>query len=160
MEVLGFLLKSAQTLGAFPDIKGVLTWLPLEEASETLADLLLRDAPDCYPVYHVDNPVHKKWEDMIPVLAEALSVPQKGIVPLEEWLRRVKAYPGEDPWDNPAAQAIEFFEHKFEHISCGGVTLATDKTREHSPTLRGVQPVTDDLVRKYVQAWKISGFLR
>lgn len=57
MEVLGFLFKSAQTLRAFPAVGGVLSWLPLEEASASLADLLLRDTPDCHPVYHVDNPV-------------------------------------------------------------------------------------------------------
>jgi hypothetical protein len=93
-------------------------------------------------------------------MTEALGVPQKGIVPLEEWIRRVRAYPGEDPWDNPAAKAMDFFEHKFEHMSCGGVTLATDKTREHSETLRAVQPVTDSMLKKYVQGWKASGFLR
>ena len=160
MEVLGFLFKSAQTLRAFPAVGGVLSWLPLEETSASLADLLSRDAPDCHPVYHVDNPVLKAWEDMIPVLAEELGVPQKGIVPLPEWLRIVQGYPGENPWDNPAAKAIEFFEHKFEHMSCGGVTLATDKAREHSATMRAVQPVSDELVRKYVEAWKTSGFLR
>ena len=160
MEVLGFLFKSAQTLRAFPAVKGVLSWLPLEEASASLAELLLRDAPDCHPVYHVDNPVPRAWEDVIPVLAEALGVPQKGILPLQEWLRRVQAYPGENPWDNPAAKAVDFFEHKFEHMSCGGVTMATDKAREHSATLRAVQPVSDELVRKYVKAWKTSGFLR
>ena len=160
MEVLSFLFKSAQTLRAFPAVGGVLSWLPLEEASASLADLLMRDTPDCHPVYHVDNPTPKAWKDIIPVLADALGVPQKGVVPLQEWLRRVQAYPGENPWDNPAAKAIDFFEHKFEHMSCGGVTLATDKARKHSPTLRAVQPVSDELIRKYVQAWKSSGFLR
>lgn len=160
MEVLGFLFKSAQTLRAFPAVGGALSWLPLEEASASLVDLLLRDTPDCHPIYHVDNPAPRTWEDMIPVLTEALGVPQNGVVPLQEWLRRVKAYPGENPWDNPAAKAIDFFDHKFEHMSCGGVTMATNNAEEHSPTLRAVQPVGEELVKKYVQAWKTSGFLR
>ncbi|KAF4962499.1 hypothetical protein FSARC_9422 [Fusarium sarcochroum] len=160
MEVLGFLFKSSQTLAAFPILDGILTWLSLEDTASSLGDLLLRNASDCYPIYHLDNPVHRKWADATPVLTEGLGVPQKGMVPLEEWIRRVRAYPGEDPWDNPAAKAIDFFEHKFEHMSCGGVTLATDKTREHSKTLREVQPLTDDILRKYIQAWKATGFLR
>ncbi|OQE32953.1 hypothetical protein PENFLA_c001G01385 [Penicillium flavigenum] len=160
MEVLGFLFKSAQTLRSFPAVEGILTWLPLEQASATLADLLLRDAPDCHPVYHVDNPVRKPWAEIVPVLAQALGIPEKGIVPLDDWLRRVKAFPGEDPWDNPAGKAIDFFEHKFQHMSCGGVTMATDNAVEHSPTLRGVQPVADAVVRKYFQVWKDTGFLR
>jgi nucleoside-diphosphate-sugar epimerase len=160
MEVLGFLFKSAQTLRAFPAVKGVLSWLPLEDASATLADLILRDGSECYPFYHVDNPVLKEWDEVIPVLAEALDIPNKGIVSLQEWLRRVRLYPGEDPWDNPAAKTQDFFEHKFLHMSCGGIYLATDRAREHSPALRAAQPVSDDLVRKYIQAFKTSGFLR
>ncbi|KAJ5787111.1 hypothetical protein N7457_002101 [Penicillium paradoxum] len=160
MEVLGFLFKSAQTLRSLPAVSGVLSWLPLEQACATLSDILLRDAPDCHPIYHVDNPVLKQWEELVPVLAEELGIPQKNVVPLDEWLRRVQAYPGENPWDNPAAKAIDFFEHKFEHMSCGGVTMATDNTLEHSATLRATQPIRDEVVRKYFQFWKETGFLR
>ena len=159
MEVLVFLFKSAQTLRAFPSIGGVLSWLTLEDASLSLADLLLRDAPDCHAIYHVDNPIPKTWADMIPALADALDIPKKGIVPLKEWLKRVQGFPGENPWDNPASKAMDFFEHKFEHMSCGGVALATDNALEHSATLRACKPVGDELVRKYVQAWKANGFL-
>lgn len=162
VEVLAFLFKSAQTLRAFPTVEGILTWLPLEDASTALAELLLRDGDDCYPVYHVDNPVPRAWADLVPVLAEALGVPlsPKGIVSLEEWRKRVAEFPGENPWDNPAAKAQDFFEHKFELMSCGGVTMATDRAREHSPALRAAQPVSDELVRKYIEAWKATGFLR
>uniref|UniRef100_A0A0B7KIC6 Uncharacterized protein n=1 Tax=Bionectria ochroleuca TaxID=29856 RepID=A0A0B7KIC6_BIOOC len=160
MEVLGFLFKSAQTLKAFPDVKGVISWLALEDASASLAELLLREDPECHRIYHVDNPSRRTWEDMLPVLTETLGVPSRGVIPLREWLKRVQAYPGENPWDNPAAKAMDFFDHKFEHMSCGGVTMSTDHAREHSSTLRAVQPVSDGLVRKYIQGWKDSGFLR
>ncbi|EFQ34124.1 beta-ketoacyl synthase domain-containing protein [Colletotrichum graminicola] len=160
MEVLGFLFKSSQTLASFPILDGVFTWLSLEDTAGSLSDLLLRNESDCYPIYHLDNPVHKKWNDITPLLAEALGIPENGIVPLDEWIRRVRGYPGEDPWDNPAAKALDFFEHKFLHMSCGGVTLATDKTREHSKTLRELQPISDEVLKRYIQAWKASGFLR
>lgn len=161
MEVLGFLFKSAQTLRSLPAVGGILSWLPLEQACATLADLLLRDdAPDCHSIYHIDNPVPKQWEDLLPILADELGVPKKNVVALDEWLRRVQAYPGENPWDNPAAKAIDFFEHKFEHMSCGGVTLSTENTLKHSATLRTVQPIREEVVRKYFQVWKESGFLR
>ncbi|KAL4815105.1 hypothetical protein BDW67DRAFT_191767 [Aspergillus spinulosporus] len=162
MEMLGFLFKSAQTLRSLPDVGGFLTWLPLEDATATLADLLLRDdnSEPTHPVYHVDNPIHKPWKEMTQILADALDIPARNIIPLDEWLRRVRAFPGEDPWDNPADKAMDFFEHKFEHMSCGGVTLATDNARKHSPTLRSVQPVSAELVQLYLRVWKESGFLR
>jgi thioester reductase-like protein len=159
MEVLGFLFKSAQTLRAFPNITGPLSWVPLESASASLVDLLLRKSPDCYPVYHIDNPIIRDWAEIVPVLADALGVPKKGVVSLEEWVRRVRAHPAENPWENPAYQALSIFESKFVHMSCGGVTLATAKAREHSPTLRNVQPVSDQQVRRYIEVWKESGFL-
>ncbi|KAL6867821.1 polyketide synthase [Trichoderma novae-zelandiae] len=160
MEMLSFLFKSAQTLRALPDVDGELSWLHLEDASASLADLLLRDAPTCHAVYHLDNPLPRDWREVMPVLADALDVPRSHIVPFHEWLRRVRAYPGEDPWDNPSAKAMDFFEHKFKHMSCGGVMMATDHSLEHSATLRAVRPVSDELVHKYIQAWKESGFLR
>lgn len=162
VEVLAFLFKSAQTLRAFPAVEGTLTWLPLEVASTALAELLFRSGDDCYPVYHVDNPIPRKWADLVPVMAETVGVPRgpKGIVSLEEWRRRVAEFPGENPWDNPAAKAQDFFAHKFELMSCGGVTMANERALEHSPTLRAAQPVSDELVRKYIEAWKASGFLR
>jgi nucleoside-diphosphate-sugar epimerase/SAM-dependent methyltransferase/acyl carrier protein len=159
MEVLGFLFKSAQTLRAFPNVTGPLSWVPLESASASLADLLLRESPDCYPVYHIDNPVIRDWAEIVPVLADALGVPKQGVISLEAWVRKVRAHPAENPWENPAYQALSFFESKFLHMSCGGVTLATAKAREHSPTLRNVQPVTDQQVRRYIEVWKESGFL-
>lgn len=162
VEVLAFLFKSAQTLRAFPAVEGTLTWLPLEEASTSLAELLLRSREDCYPVYHVDNPGTRAWADLVPVFAEALGVPRgpKGIVSMEEWRRRVAEFPGENPWDNPAAKAQDFFAHKFELMSCGGVGMVNNRALEHSPTLRAAKPVSDEVVRKYIEAWKTTGFLR
>jgi hypothetical protein len=156
MEVLAFLFKSAQTLRAFPVVAGPLSWVPLESASAALVDLLLRDGQDCYPVYHVDNPITRDWKEIVPVLVPALGVPENGVVPLKEWIRRVRAYPGENPCENPAYQALSFYEHKFLHMSCGGVTMATEKAREHSPTLRNVRPVSDEQVKRYIEAWKES----
>nr|WGG62596.1 SorA [Stagonospora sp.] len=159
MEVLGFLFKSSQTLRAFPNVVGPLSWVPLESASASLADLLLRENPECYPIYHIDNPVPRDWAEVVPVLADALGVPKKGIVPLEEWVRRVRAHPAENPWENPAYQALSFFDTKFLHMSCGGVTLATAKGQDHSPTLRTLQPVSNPQIQRYIEAWKKSGFL-
>ena len=160
MEMLSFLFKSAQTLRALPDVDGALSWLPLEVASESLADLLFHEAPTCHSVYHLDNTTPRDWKDVMPILADALGVPESHFVPFQERLRRVRAFPGEEPWDTPSAKAMDFLHHKFERMSCGGVTMATDNAGEHSSTLRAVRPVGDGLLHKYILAWKDSGFLR
>ena len=158
MEHFSFMVKSAQTLKALPDFKGLLSWTPVDKVAATMGELLL-SSRDPYPIYHIDNPVRQQWRDMIPVLAAALDIPLNRVVAFSEWIRRVKAFPGAAEWDNPAVKLVEFLEEDFERMSCGGVQLDVKRSLEHSPTLKGVGPVGPEVVRGYVQAWKTSGFL-
>nr|QNC49737.1 Hfaza1A [Hypoxylon fragiforme] len=159
VEHLSFLIKSAQTLRALPDFDGPLSWTPVNDVAGTLADLLLNDNVP-HPVYHIENPVRQPWKETIPVLADALGIPRDRIIPYNEWIQRVRYFPGKAEWDNPAWLLVDFLEYDFERMSCGGVLLGTEKTLSHSATFRGVGPVSPDVVHKYVHAWKESGFLR
>ena len=160
MEHFAFLVKSSQTLGVLPELQGLMSWTPVNIVAATLAELLLSEA-QCYPVYHVDNPIRQPWEESLSVLADAIGLlaSKKRTVPFSEWIRRVRAFPGSEI-DNPAARLVDFLERDFERMSCGGVLLKTEKCREHSETLRKTGPVSEDVMRAYVAAWKKSGFLR
>lgn len=151
------MIKSAQTLKALPSFKGLLSWTPVNDVAATLSDLLMGDN-DPYPIYHVDNPVRQSWTDMISLLADTLDIPPGNEIPSNEWFRRVRAFPGSH-LDNPAVQLIEFLDDNFVRMSCGGLLLDTTRAREHSKTLASVRPVEDDVVRKYINAWKATGFL-
>lgn len=96
---------------------------------------------------------------MIKVLAEALDIPRSNIVPFEQFVERVRQYPGSTDVDNPAGKIVEFFDTHFVRMSCGGLILDTAKSREHSATLRDLGPVSKDLVMKYICAWQETGFL-
>lgn len=105
------------------------------------------------------------WAETLAVLADALGIPQGtlGIVPFEEWLRRVREWPhtqenGPDG-ANPAHLLVDFLEDHFVRMSCGGLLMGTRKAREHSETLARVGLVDADAVRLYVQSWKNVGFL-
>ncbi|KAI1385804.1 putative polyketide synthase [Hypoxylon trugodes] len=159
LEHFPFLVKSAQTLRALPNFHGPLSWTPVDAMAGTLADLLLmEDQP--HPFYHIDNPVRQPWQEMLPVLAEGLGIPESRIIPFKDWIQLVRGFPGSTELDNPAAMLVDFFDQDFERMSCGGVLLGTKKTLEHSATLRGVGPVGTDVVHKYIRAWKEDGFLR
>jgi hypothetical protein len=158
MEHFSFLIKSSQTLKALPGFDGELSWTPVNDVAATLGDLLVSDTAP-YPIYHIDNPVRQPWREMIPVLTDALGIPREKVIPFHEWIRRVRAFPGSVEWDNPAAKLVEFLDEDFVRMSCGGVLLDTTKSREHSKTLRSVGPVGADVARKYIQAWRDSGFL-
>ena len=112
-----------------------------------------------YPIYHIENPARQSWHDMMLVLADVLDVPRASIIPFEDWVHRVRQFPGSAERDNPAANLIEFLDRNFIRMSCGGLILDTAKSREHSETLRSLGPVTSDVVRKYVYSWKNMGFL-
>lgn len=159
-EHLSFLIKSSQTLRALPAMEGDLCWTPVDSVAGTLADLLLLDPQiPLYPVYHVDNPVRQDWASVLPVLASELGIPRENMVPFREWVRRVRSFPGTLE-DNPAARLINFLDNNFIRMSCGGMLLETKKTCEHSTTLRGQGPVSAEVVKKYVDWWKHTGFLR
>lgn len=164
IEHFAFLIKSAQTLRAWPDFDGVLQWVPVNDAAGVMVDLCrvadLHNAPDPYPVYHIDNPVGQPWKEMNPVLADALGIPPDGIVPFHpDWINMVRRSPLPAETDNPAARLIDFLDDNFERMSCGGLILDTAKAKEHSATMAAMGPVDGAVARRYVASWKKMGYL-
>jgi thioester reductase-like protein/SAM-dependent methyltransferase/acyl carrier protein len=157
-EHLAFLLRSSQAVNALPRLDGDLSWCPVNTVAATLADLLLSEQ-EPYPIYHIENPARQPWKTMLPLLAENLHIPQANMVAFEEWVRLVRSFPKERRSENPAIQLIGFLEEHFVRMSCGELILDTSKARSHSQTLATEGPVTAELVQKYIQAWKASGFL-
>ncbi|KAI2466205.1 putative polyketide synthase [Annulohypoxylon bovei var. microspora] len=163
VEHFPFLVKSAQALKAFPDLQGVLHWLPVDRSAGVMVDLLRIDDRDgttagVSPVYHIDNPVGQPWKNMSAVLAAALDIPAHGIIPFQDFVERVRRSPLSEK-ENPAARVVGFLEGHFERMACGGIILDTQRVSEHSETMARQGPVSDEVVRSYVAAWKTSGFL-
>ncbi|RYP79317.1 hypothetical protein DL770_006722 [Monosporascus sp. CRB-9-2] len=155
MEHFGFMIKSSQTLNALPDVDGTAYWTPVNDIAGALADLVLRNPGEArYPVYHIENPVGQSWSELNRVLADALGIPH--LIPLEEWVERVRAAPQRN---NPAIALVDFLESNYKRMSCGGLVLDARKTLEHSPTLAAVGPVSEEVIRKYIYVWKQIGFL-
>lgn len=155
MEHFGFLIKSSQTLNALPDLEGGLYWTTVNDIAGALSDLVLSDRTP-YPIYHIENPVGQPWREMTAVLADALNIPSKNVIPFGEWIERVRAAPQRN---NPAATLLDFLDDNFLRMSCGGLVLDTKKTLEHSKTLAAVGPVSEEVARKYIHIWKEIGFL-
>ena len=161
MEHSAFLWKSSQTLKALPAFEGLLSWTPVDDVAGTLADLSTVRNP--HPIYNIDNPIRQAWSEMIPVLAKALAIPTSNIIPFADWVARVRDCPAVNSQvnnnGNPAFFLVEFLEDNFLRMSCGGLLLETEKAREHSATLRNVQPVSEEVARRFVQGWKDMRFL-
>ncbi|KAI2897238.1 transcriptional regulator family: Helix-turn-helix [Aspergillus niger] len=150
------LLKSAQTLKTLPSLDGVLSWTPVDVVAATLSDLLFAENP--HPVYHIDNAARQSWSEMIMFLATELNIPPDNIIPFPEWIQRTKSFPG-NRQDNPAGVMADWLRDNFERMSCGGLLLDTSRARERSPSLRALGPVGEEVVRRYIQKWRQTGFL-
>ncbi|KAM0273158.1 hypothetical protein ACHAQH_008449 [Verticillium albo-atrum] len=162
VEHFAFLVKSAQTLRAWPDFDGVLQWVPVNDVAAAMVDLLHLDSVNPrrpHAVYHIDNPVGQPWKDMSPVLAGSLAIPQTSIIPFAAWVRRVRHSPVPAETDNPAARLADFLQYNFERMSCGGLILDTAHSQEHSRTMAAGGPVAAEVARKYIAGWKAMGFL-
>lgn len=159
VEHFAFVVKSSQTLRAWPDLDGTLQWIPVDVCGAIAAELVL-NAEATYPVYHIDNPVGQSWKVMSPVLARALGIPASNIVPFPSWIKRVRTSPLSDQ-ENPAGrQAMaEFLGGHFERMSCGGLILDVERAKEHSVTIAGAGPVSSELAVRYIDAWREMGFL-
>ncbi|USP77767.1 hypothetical protein yc1106_05041 [Curvularia clavata] len=154
MEHFGFLVKSSCTLNALPDVEGKLYWTPVNDVASALADLVLANN-NSHPIYHVDNPHGQSWKEMNGYLQAALKIPN--LIPFRQWLERVRQAPQKD---NPAILLSDFLESNYLRMSCGGLVLDVSNTLEHSPSLREVGPVSNQVLRKYIHIWKEIGFLR
>jgi acyl transferase domain-containing protein/thioester reductase-like protein/acyl carrier protein len=159
-EHFPFMVKSAQSLRVWPDLSGTLLWTPADHCGSIVADLALNPAAEG-PVYHMDNPVGQPWSAVNPVMARLLGVPADGIVPFREWIKRVRTSPLVPETENPAMRAgmVDFLEKNFENMSCGGLVLDTKRAEEHSVTMANEGPVSDEVIGRYVEAWKKMGLL-
>ncbi|KAF2800562.1 hypothetical protein K505DRAFT_228585 [Melanomma pulvis-pyrius CBS 109.77] len=165
-EHLPFLIKSSQTLRCLPNLEGPLSWTPVDLVAGVCAELALGGGNGdgaAENIYHIDNPVRQPWSDMLPLLAAELNIPLTHIVPFEEWIRRVRAFPshtslsGQD--QNPAKRLVDFVEEDFKRMSCGGVLMESERCQEHSHTMRSVGRVEKGVVRRFIDRWRGSGFL-
>ncbi|KAK3319477.1 beta-ketoacyl synthase [Cercophora scortea] len=153
MEHFGFVMKSSQTLGALPDVPGSLYWTPVNDMADTLIDLVLSDQTP-HRFYHLENPKSRDWKEVNAILADAIGI--KEMIPFDEWVKRVAAAPQRG---NPAATLMEFLDDNYLRMSYGGLVLDAKNTLEHSKSLRAVQPVSEEVIRKYIHIWKEIGFL-
>ncbi|KAL8724796.1 MAG: hypothetical protein Q9166_007753 [cf. Caloplaca sp. 2 TL-2023] len=153
MEHFGFLIKSSQTLNALPDVGGTVHWTPVNDIAGALSDLVLSDRTP-YLVYHIENPVGQPWREMNGILVDALKISE--LIPFTEWVERVREA---GQRNNPAATLLDFLVDNYLPMSCGGLVLDTKKAREHSKTLSAVEPVSEEVVRRYIHVWKEIGFL-
>jgi hypothetical protein len=87
-------------------------------------------------------------------MSRQLNIDQR--LPFQQWFDAVSQTPESL---NSAKALKEFLEEDFERMSCGAVILDTAVARSSSSTLRGLGPVSEEAIRRYIDYWKSVGVL-
>ncbi len=157
------MLKSSQYIGALPDIRGSVSWLPVDCAAESLSQLLLAPASEITKmVYHLENPIRQSTLEIMAIVASELGLQGQKLLPFAEWLDKVCAareVSGEGVLDpNPANKLAGFFKKDFERM--GNVVMDTAAARRVSPTLARMDALGADVIAMYIDYWKRCGYLK
>jgi hypothetical protein len=107
-------------------------------------------------VYHLENHIRQSWQDVTAVVVRSLGLPERSVVPMEDWLKFVESGPDEG---NPAQGLLDFFRNDFIKMSNGSIVLDTTITRSVSPTLRKMAPISERDIAGYVEYWRSVGLL-
>lgn len=95
---------------------------------------------------------------MLSILADELAIPPEKTVPFGEWAHRVRTFPGPVD-DNPAARLVDFLDDNFVSRNIPPQLILTKNSCEHSATMRSVRAVSQETVKRYLECWKLKGFL-
>lgn len=147
------LVASSQVLGKFPRLSGTLSWLPVDSTAAAVAEIVLGN-DSMQLVYHLENPVRQRWEDVVAVLCKQLQI--DNLVPFEEWLDLVAAA---DEFANPAKKLADFFSTYFIQMASGDLVLDTAQARGASPTLASMRAVDNIQLQAYISYWQSVGIL-
>ncbi|CAG8241884.1 unnamed protein product [Penicillium salamii] len=162
-EHVPFMIKSAQNLRAWPDLDGHVLWVPVDHIASAMTELIhVEDAIDDKSIpntiYHIEHPVGRTWKDYIPVMTKALDIPAGSVIPVQEWVNMVKTSKL-DRSSNPASLFGDYYSGYYVPLMCGRA-LDSTQSRAHSKTMAELEPISDDTMKLYIDAWKECGTLR
>lgn len=162
-EHVPFMIKSAQNLGAWPDLSGDVLWVPVDHIASAMTELIhvedaLEDTSVPNAVYHIEHPIGRAWKDYIPLMTKELGIPADRVISVKDWVNEVKISKL-DRSSNPAALFGDFFSTYYVPLMCGRA-LDSKQSRADSKTMAELGPISDEVMKLYIDAWKQTGFLK
>ncbi|KAI6850943.1 acetyl-CoA synthetase-like protein [Hortaea werneckii] len=142
--------------------QNLVDWVPMDLAGKTVRDLALSQpsssatSQDLVRVAHIVNPRTTSWPELVPAVRKSLQK-QSGkairTVSFGDWLdelKKTEPSPAEIQ-QKPALKLADFYEGLLGHQ--GMPRLATEQTSKISQTVARMQPVSDEMMRKWTQQW-------
>ena len=148
-------------------------WIPVDILGKAIHELVTTEknetpdfdtqlpSPSTPTVYHLVNPNRTTYADaLLPQLKSLLGLPA---VPFEDWVKRLRGSVAKTQTaeisDNPAVKLLGFYEElvcraKESRVQ---VWLDTERAVEGSPTLKGADAITGQLLDNWLRQW---GYIR
>ncbi|KAF2176481.1 acetyl-CoA synthetase-like protein [Zopfia rhizophila CBS 207.26] len=159
-EWLHLLLKTSKALGKIPNGEALenIDWIPVDVLASVIYDLLKNtDATtSVFRVFHLVNPVVKLWVELLPVIQARFGSLEA--VSMHEWVGELEKVNLEDRDAvalKPAVKILDFFREIREtrYIGAKKIIFSTEEAQRSSQTLRGLGPVSEDWMEKWLSDW-------
>ncbi|KAF7794887.1 hypothetical protein EIP86_006030 [Pleurotus ostreatoroseus] len=173
-EWVPILVKSSLSMGVFPELRGSVSWIPMDALSSAVVDVILTTGP-LPRLLNVIHPHPVAWRDIFNAInkASGASLP---FVPYSEWLTRLEEVATQETSQEvfeqiPAIKILTFFRalNVFserartvpeEEIEAGGAApFDTELLRKFSSSVRGLSALDGAYAEKWMGYWKQVGFL-
>jgi hypothetical protein len=172
-EWLPSLVISSRHLKALPETlsnssgekEQAIDWIPVDLLARIIVDLATRSpepaSSDTTLTFHLVNPHTTTWTALLPAIVESLkqSAPDIKVIPLNQWLRILRASAKEQSTSNlatmleanPAVKLLEFYEG----LGRGNTPprLATEETEKVSSGLRELNAINGGWMKAWVGDW-------
>ncbi|CRG86386.1 DNA-directed RNA polymerase subunit beta' [Talaromyces islandicus] len=172
-EAVALMFRSALTTNALPELDERVSWLPVDQCGQVVADISMNAtsaSSDVDLVYHLVNPHMFSWKhDLLPALKKGSALPEFDIVSPPEWLERL-ASSDQNPEKNPSIKLIDFWRSKYASYDnkknstvsghkneepkkqepASGLVFSTQRTTQDCPSLALVEnPVNQGLIQRH-----------
>ncbi|KAH9946535.1 hypothetical protein B0H21DRAFT_822721 [Amylocystis lapponica] len=166
-EWVPIMVKSGIALGSFPELGGVVSWIPMDAVARAIVDASL--AEDAPVLVNVTHPRPVPFTDILTAISDALgrNIPFE---PLKSWVAKLKhVADGASVGDLetiPAIKLLGFFENitaqekGIRDVEAGGVPMfETTEAQKMSPTLLSLSSLGKDEANAWVQYWRSGQFI-
>ncbi|KAF7789161.1 hypothetical protein EIP86_000098 [Pleurotus ostreatoroseus] len=170
-EWVAVLVKSSISLGAFPDLKGNVSWIPMDAVAFAVSDLIL--TPQTLPLLvNVVHPRTTAWHEILENMNKHIAEPLP-FADFNSWVQQLEAYSesatAEDLERMPAIKLLDFFRAlayggqsraPSDIVEAGGAAgFRTDKLLAFSKTVRDLAPLSEKHASSWLKFWKSKQFL-
>ncbi|KAE8375247.1 hypothetical protein BDV26DRAFT_299832 [Aspergillus bertholletiae] len=158
-EWLPTIVATSKALGKVPNDIGSMPidWVPVDTLAQITVEALqtrrrtLTKTPNAF--FHLMNPHHAKWSSLIPAIECKYKTKT---VPFSEWIRdleSIKNPSDQDVRDKPALKLLDFYRGLASDEGLLSATISVERTKEASETMRGLGPVSAELMEIWIEQW-------